>query len=125
MRLNNKQELNTLAKNLHSIKKAVKNTDLGGGFLPNNVYLDFALKKIRYAKKSNACMCELYPDMVFFNPSEEESAGHILITEQDPAPEPWTNTFLCRCRACGNLFHVEQGESHYTWYQWTKIKQLP
>lgn len=107
--------LDPLVGALDEIRRATDDLDLGGALHPNRESLRRALEKVSNYQ-AGACWCANYPGLLFYNPEKEEAAGHVRILD---ASEPgWSMTYRCACAVCGRHFEVEQGEYHYTWWQW-------
>lgn len=105
-----------LVPQLAAIRRATQDLDLGGGLYPNGDHLRQAIRTVEAARDGH-CSCTLYPGYPFSDPNREQAAGAVEILASS-APD-WFMTYTCRCRACGSLYDVEQGESHYTWWNWT------
>ena len=102
-------ELDALAAALPEIEAATEGLDLGGIFYSNNATLKFALRKLRYHRDREGCLCALYPELLLFDPEREAAAGNV----RPAGDELWD------CTACGRRFHVEWGEMHASWWKWT------
>ncbi|WP_221089334.1 hypothetical protein [Deinococcus aquaedulcis] len=104
-----------LVPHLAAIQQATEDLDLGGAFYPNNDHLRQALRAVE-AARDGLCACALYPGYLFYNPKKEQESGAVTILSS--SPPDWNMTYSCQCRACGAVYDVEQGEYHYTWWDW-------
>ncbi|WP_161881621.1 hypothetical protein [Deinococcus alpinitundrae] len=104
-----------LVRHLPEIERGTADLDLGGAFFPNREHLQQALRVLR-ARRDGRCSCSVYPGYLFYDPEKEAQAKRIRILSH--TPPDWTMTYRCRCAVCGSDYDVEQGESHYTWWQW-------
>jgi hypothetical protein len=107
-----------LASHLPQIEEHTAGLDLGGALFPNSEHLRQALRVLE-AVQGDTCRCQLYPPYLFYNPRTEAQAGHVRILASDIPEE--NLLYHCECRICGAWYLVEEGESHYTWWQWTEI----
>lgn len=117
---NNLELLDSLAIDIKTIENATKGIKLGGGFLSNSYHLDFALKKLRYVEERAGCLCELYPEYMFFNPLDEEKNCSITITEIVQIDGKWIDYYRCRCNKCHASYKVEERDGHFTFWSWAK-----
>lgn len=104
-----------LVPDLPVIRQATQGLDLGGALFPNTQHLEHALRVLE-AARDGRCTCEGYPTWLFYDPTEEAAVGAVEILSTS-APD-WHMTYSCRCLTCGRTYEVEQGEYHYTWWQW-------
>ncbi|GGR11542.1 hypothetical protein [Deinococcus ruber] len=111
--------LTRLAAALPQIRRQTQDLDLGGLLFPNSQHVQQAIRVIEN-HQSGGCFCQVYPGYVFYNPEAEAQAGHVRITRQD-APD-WNMTYDCVCTVCGRTYAVQQGEYHYTWWEWRAVK---
>ena len=118
--LRDETQLDFLAAHLAEIKEKTEGVELGGGFFPNAEHLRFAIRKLEFHKSKKGCLCLLYPHRLMYNPAKEEEAGNIRILET--VEQDWAATYVCRCALCGTTFKVQQGEYHYTWWEWKIVK---
>ena len=119
--LRDASELNILCAHLPDIERATRGIELGGMLYPNREHLSFALRKLPYYKAGAGCLCHLYPERLMFNPVAEEEAGNIRILETTRSSD-YNAMYRCECALCGTQFLVEEGEYHYTWWQWSQMK---
>ena len=112
--------LDHLCAHLQGIEKATRGIELGGMLFPNREHLNFALRKLRYYKANAGCLCHLYPERLMFSPAEEEDAGNIRILETVRSSD-YNAAYRCQCVLCNAQFRVEEGEYHYTWWQWSLV----
>lgn len=111
-------ELDVLAAHLPEIKRATRNIPLGGALFPNDDRLKFAIAKLEYVKNKAGCLCALYPRYLFYNPNKEQEAGNVRILTAT-GRETWNPNYSCQCTVCGATYSVEEGDHHYTWWQWS------
>lgn len=108
-------ELDPLVAALPRIRRKAGALDLGGMIYSNNGHLEHALTKIEQYRDGK-CWCAAYPGILTNDPRKEEAAGHIVIRSTS---EPgWSMTYDCECTVCGQEFDVEQGDHHFTWWNW-------
>ena len=107
--------LSELAPHLPQIERRTVDLELGGAFFPNREHVQQAVRVLR-AHRDGRCHCSVYPAYLFYDPEKEAGAGRIRILSH--TPPDWNMTYRCRCAGCGNEYDVEQGESHYSWWQW-------
>lgn len=109
-------ELLLLVPALPEIRQATQGLDLGGALFPNTQHLEHALRVLE-AARDGLCPCQVYPAWLFYNPEKEAARGAVeILSSSEP---DWHMTYTCRCLSCGRTYEVEQGEYHYTWWQWT------
>ena len=106
------QLLKTLAAALPKIRWATWRLNLGGMLVPNHEHLRQAFRVIEN-HRAGRCFCQIYPGYLFYDPEEEQDAGHVRVTRSDPPN--WSMTYDCVCTVCGRAYAVKQGEYHYTW----------
>jgi len=111
--------LNTLAAALPEIRRATKSLELGGMLFLNKNHVRQAIRVIEN-HRAGRCFCQTYPGYLFYDPSKEETAGHVRITRSD-LPD-WGMTYDCTCTICGRTYSVQQGEYHYIWWEWKEVK---
>jgi hypothetical protein len=111
------QVLEMLAAHLAEIKRATKDAELGGMLFPNKEHLKFAIQKIEYFAAKKGCLCRLYPKYLMFNPNTEAAQGNVRILETLDNIDR-NRGYQCQCTLCDTRFNVEEGEYHYTWWQW-------
>ena len=120
---------------LPQIKERTVGLDMGGGFAPNQRFIDFAVKTIEFHKENKECSCALFVEKYkltnddvdremqyeCFNPKKEVEKGNIEILEEIVVPKEWIIDYVVKCLKCGQKFKVEQREYHYTWWHWIRI----
>ncbi|HYJ80549.1 MAG TPA: hypothetical protein VEW03_13130 [Longimicrobiaceae bacterium] len=121
IKLRDAAQLDELAGKLSEIEEKSQDLSLGGMVFPNAEHLRFALRKLAYHRERTGCLCRLYPEYLFFNPEEEAAGGHIRIDDVTYTENKWVEAYHCTCTACGARYRVEEGESHYTWWQWSAV----
>lgn len=109
-----------LAAALPTLRKATEELDLGGALVSNASNLDRAFARIQLFA-DGVCLCTAYPPHLLFNPVKEEHRGHIRVVGTVPNERQWEPDRICECTDCGRRYQVEQGEYHYTWWQWTPL----
>ncbi len=113
--------LQFLSSHIEQIKTATSGVDLGGALCPNKYHLEFAIKKLEYFKNKQGCLCGLYPENMFFDPSKEQKKGFVEITDKKLIDGKWVDYYICQCKLCSTKFKVEEREGHYSWWQWVKV----
>lgn len=115
--------LQPVARSLARIERATDDLDLGGALISNRRNLDHAFDRVRRFTEGK-CLCGVYPGHVRYEPAKEERHGHVRIVEEIEVlfqGRPDRPRRICECTACGRRFDVEEGEYHYTWWQWHAI----
>ncbi|WP_407572115.1 hypothetical protein [Deinococcus altitudinis] len=107
--------LNTLAAALKEIRKATEHLSLGGMLFRNEEHVLQAIRVIEN-HQAGRCFCQVYPGYLFYDPAAEEKAGHVRVTRS--ATSGWSMTYECACTICGHTYAVQEGEYHYTWWDW-------
>lgn len=109
------ETLDPLVDALPRLRRAAAQLDLGGAIYSNNGHFEHALSKLEQYRDGK-CWCAVYPGQLTHDPRKEETRGHILILSTS---EPgWSMTYLCECTVCGQQFDIEQGDHHFTWWNW-------
>lgn len=109
------ETLDPLLEALPRLRRAAAQLDLGGAIYSNNGHFAHALSKLEQYRDGK-CWCAAYPGQLTHDPRKEETRGHILILATS---EPgWSMTYLCECTVCGQQFDIEQGDHHFTWWNW-------
>lgn len=107
--------LDPLVTALPRLRRAEARLDLGGAIYSNNGHFAHALTKLE-KYRDGQCWCAAYPGILTTDPLEEEAAGRIrMLSASEPG---WSMTYLCACTVCGCEFDVEQGNQHFTWWNW-------
>ncbi|MGY2897190.1 hypothetical protein [Deinococcus sp. UYEF24] len=117
IRLDDDAALDELTRHLPDIKRRTEHLELGGALFPNAEHLKQALRVLR-AHRDGLCRCQPYSGYLFYNPEKEAEAGRVNILSH--TPPDWHMTYSCQCTVCGTNYTVEQGEYHYTWWQWKR-----
>lgn len=120
MRTRDPALLTPLVTALPAIERATAETDLGGLLVSNASNLERAFQRIELFG-TGACLCTAYRLQQFHDPVKEEHAGHIRIVGTVPNDRQWEPDRICECTDCGRRYQVEQGEYHYTWWNWTAL----
>lgn len=118
-RLRDPAQLDELSRQLPAIKGATEGVALGGAVFPNKGHLKFAIAKLEFWAANAGCLCALYPSYLFFNPEQEQEAGHVRILSSTIDRDAWSIAYSCGCALCGTHFDVERGEYHYSWWRWS------
>lgn len=115
--------LGPLVPVLPEIERATAGLDLGGALLSNQANLRHAIDRVRL-HAAGRCLCAAYPDHPRYEPVREEAAGHVRVVEE-VAPvvdgRPTRPRRTCVCTGCGQRWDVEEGDYHYTWWQWRAV----
>lgn len=110
--------LDELVTYLEEIRSATEGVNLGGMVYPNASHLAFALAKLEFIRDDRGCLCQLYPRYEFYDPKLEEATGNIIhLTVDESGPDDFT----CTCANCGQGFHVQERDYHYTWWGWKAV----
>ncbi|WP_426341452.1 hypothetical protein ACN9MZ_06770 [Pseudoduganella sp. S-14] len=118
IKLRDSAELDALASILDEITASTKKLSLGGVVFPNDKHLQFALRKLRFHRGREGCLCRLYPEYLMFDPNQEQAAGNVRIEGITYLEGNWVDFYQCSCATCGTAFKVEEREYHYTWWGW-------
>lgn len=121
VRLRDPEELDALAAAVPEIERETAGLELGGMFYSNDETLAFALRKLRYHRDRAGCLCRLYPEHLLYDPEKEAGAGNVRILETRYVDEKWLDSYRCECALCGEIFHVQYGEQHWSWWKWTPV----
>ncbi|MGJ0388259.1 hypothetical protein [Microbacterium sp. CGR1] len=109
------ETLDPLVAALPRLRHAAAHLDLGGAIYSNNGHLEHAFAKLEQYR-AGKCWCAAYPGILTTDPRKEEAADHIrVISTSEPG---WSMTYLCECTVCGRQFDIEQGDHHFTWWNW-------
>ncbi|MDN3443902.1 hypothetical protein [Microbacterium sp. APC 3901] len=109
------ETLDPLLEALPRLRLAAAQLDLGGAIYSNDGHFAHALSKLEHYRDGK-CWCAAYPGQLTHDPRKEETRGHVLILSTS---EPgWSMTYLCECTVCGQQFDIEQGDHHFTWWNW-------
>lgn len=109
------ETLDPLVAALPQLTREATKLDLGGMVYSNNANLDHALVKLGQYRDGK-CWCAVYPGLLTHDPRKEETKGHIrIVSTSEPG---WSMTYLCECTVCGQVFDIEQGDHHFTWWNW-------
>lgn len=109
------EALDPLVVALPRLRRAASQLDLGGAIYSNNGHLEHVLTKLEQYRDGE-CWCAVYPGILTTDPRKEEATGHIrVLSTSEPG---WSMTYLCECTVCGRQFDIEQGDHHFTWWNW-------
>lgn len=117
-RLREPTALQALAQHVDDIRQATRGVDLGGALRSNATHLAFALTKLDWVRRADACLCGLYPMDDQYDPRQEAADGHVRILGTALIEEKWVDFHTCQCTGCGATFRVEEREYHYPWWAW-------
>jgi len=119
----NRDEILPLITHINEIKETTRGLSMGGGFAPNQRFLDYALRIIEFHKNNSSCTCKLYLDKYECNdPNKEANKGNIIIEDITRFEDRWIDYYITKCQKCGQKFKTIEREGHYTWWEWTSIK---
>jgi len=104
---------------LPEIRRATEHLELGGMLFSNKSHVSQAIRVIE-DHRVGKCVCQPYQGYLFYDPSAEQKAGNVQMTRSD-SPD-WDMTSTCVCAICGRGYSVQQGEYHYTWWEWREVK---
>lgn len=121
IRLRDSAALDVLAVHSDDMRRATGTLALGGAVFPNAEHLRFALRKLEFHRDRQGCLCALYPEYLMYSPHREEQDGHVRIDAVTTPQDAWGADLACTCRHCGSRFHVQERESHYTWWGWKAL----
>jgi len=117
------------------IAQATANLDMGGAFVPNQRFVDFALKTIEFHRDHNSCACALYTakytsniggtkralQYESFNPNKEVKNGNVKIIDRVYLSGNWIAYYLVSCLKCTQQFRVDEREGHYMFWNWKRV----
>ncbi|TGO05382.1 hypothetical protein [Serinibacter arcticus] len=106
-----------LAPHAVRIDRATDDLDYGGALHSNANHVVQAVRVLQ-AAAAGECECTTWHGWLFYEPTKLVAAGKAeILSTSEPG---WSMTYECRCTACGATYSVEQGDYHYTWWQWSK-----
>lgn len=108
--------LTFLAGKIDQIKDGTSKIELGGAIGKNRDSLNFAVQKLIFFKSGSGCLCELYPKNSHFSPEEEQRAGNVVVLNKKEVP--YASEFKCQCTVCKKEYTVQEGEYHFTFWEW-------
>lgn len=109
------ETLDPLVAALPRLRRAAAKLDLGGAIYSNDGHLEHALTKLEQYRDGK-CWCAAYPGILTNDPRKEEAAGHIrILSTSEPG---WSMSYVCECTVCARQFDIEQGDHHFTWWNW-------
>jgi hypothetical protein len=112
------EKIKELIPYLDLIKEKTKGLDMGGGFAPNQRFVDFAIRTIEFHKSPNVCSCNLYLEHSI-NPEKEKENGFIEITDKKVGH--WEVDYEANCCKCGQIFNINRNDGgHFPWFKWIK-----
>lgn len=107
--------LDRLIPALTLIRNRTADLELGGIIYSNRDNLEHAFTTLEH-RRDGDCWCSSYVGLLSFDPSKEESRGHIrVLSTSEPA---LSMTYEVECTACGRVFDIEQGDYHMVWWKW-------
>lgn len=115
------QFLTELASHVPEIREKTKDVALGGALHPNSAHLANAIRRMEFARDCQGCLCTLYADDQFSNPSQESDRGHVKILETKLQDGNYVDYYICECQHCGARHQVTERDYHYTWWGWSRI----
>lgn len=111
-----------LIKFLPLIVEKTKGLTMGGGFAPNQRFVDYAIRILEFHRSNKGCTCELYTDTYECNdPNEEIEKGNIELESITRIEDKWVDFYITKCTKCGQRFKTIERDGHYTWWEWTKL----
>ncbi len=132
----NYKKVKPLISYLPLIKEKTVGLNMGGGFAPNQRFIDFAIKIIEFYRDKKECPCSLYTekyrmtnDIVdrelqyeCFNPNKEVEKGNVKIIETKLIDKSkYVDYYYVECVKCKTRFNVQEREGHYMFWHWNKI----
>lgn len=97
------------------IRNRTADLELGGMIRSNRANLEHAFTTIEHYRDGD-CWCSSYVGLLSFDPSKEESRGHVrVLATSEPG---WSMTYEAVCVVCGRIFDIEQGDYHVMWWRW-------
>ena len=128
------RKIEPLIKYLSLISETTINLNMGGGFAPNQRFIDFAIKTIEFHKNREGCSCKLFVEKYKltndimnreiqyegFNPKKEVEKGNVKILDTIHIEEKWVDYYLVECTKCLTKFKVEEREGHYMFWNWIR-----
>jgi hypothetical protein len=128
----NHEKIKHFIEFLPLILEKTKDLNLGGGFAPNQRFVDFAIKTIEYHKIEKECYCGLYVEKYFitndvvkrelqyecFDPRNEHERGNIEINKTIRMEYGWIDYYEVKCKKCNKKYKVKERDGHYTFWNW-------
>jgi hypothetical protein len=108
---------------LPEIKSKTKGLNMGGGFAPNQRFIDYAIRVIEFHRDYNECPCKLYAGHEMIDPKKEEEKGFVKIRDTVLLEGNWIDYYKVECTRCGHLHKVIERDYHYTWWGWSEWDQ--
>src|SRR6478609_4806117 len=88
----NRERIFPLINYLTLIKRKTQGLAMGGGFAPNQRFIDYAIRIIEFHKNSSKCPCDLYEDKYECNdPNKEVEKGNIAIEAVTRIEDKWVD----------------------------------
>ena len=107
--------LDPLVAALRRIRTATEQLDLGGVFYSNAGNVEHSIEKLENYR-DGLCWCVNYAGLLTYDPVKQQVAEHVrIISTSEPG---WSMTYVTECAVCGQIFDVEQGDHHVTWWKW-------
>jgi hypothetical protein len=113
-------KLRGLSSQAEALEKRLPKLSFGGALRLNRTYVESAIERIRLCV-SGSCLCEMYLKDEMYDPERESEAGRIKILKKVINKEKMQTEIDCECKACGQTFHAEDRQYHYTWWEWDKV----
>lgn len=109
-----------LAPHADRIDRATDDLDYGGALHSNANHVEQAIRVIR-AAGAGECECTTWHGWLFYEPAKLEKAGKVeILGTSEPG---WSMTYDCRCTACGRRCTVDQNDTHFTYWRWSRPKK--
>jgi hypothetical protein len=106
-----------LAPHVRRIDRETDDLDYGGALHSNANHVVQAVRLITAAAEGE-CECTTWHGWLFYEPDKLVALGKVEIL--DTTEPGWSMTYRCRCTTCDAVYTVEQGDHHYTWWQWSR-----
>lgn len=106
---------------INQIDNLTNGIDLGGAFTPNSRFITGAKKTLNFHKDSDECTCNLYGILEQMNPNKEVEKGYLKIHNITRIEDKWVEYYEASCTRCNQQFKIEEGESHYMWWEWKRV----
>ena len=105
---------------LNNIIDWTNGLEMGGLFAPNQRFVDFAIKVIKFHRDNMGCACALYPQFSF-DPEKEISRKRVDFISKETIE--WDLVYEASCRKCHNRFQIISNlHGHIPYHSWNLIK---
>ncbi|MRI43869.1 hypothetical protein D5301_16750 [Stenotrophomonas sp. MH181796] len=120
-RLFSAPSLDALAAHADLIEQRCQGVALGGMLISNQAHLKAALRRLRYWRAREGCLCALNPGYPFFDPRRLIEQGQMQLLAVEEAEGSWGDCHTVACTQCGQHWQAIDREYHYPWWEWIAV----